>query len=137
MMDANSRDACLKEVKILQNVEHPNIVKCFKYFIQVRCLPCRGPTHAACSKDAPPPRRLDAPHHLACGAPRSACSLCIPVTAMGHPLAMRCSPGHCHPMRWASTLTHCHPQLPPPHVVILHMAVLFPRAPRLGRTMSW
>lgn len=34
MMDAVTRQACLKEVKILQNVEHPNIVKCFKSFIQ-------------------------------------------------------------------------------------------------------
>lgn len=33
MMDPASRQACVKEVKILQNVEHPNIVKCFRSFL--------------------------------------------------------------------------------------------------------
>ncbi|KAG2445744.1 hypothetical protein HXX76_000350 [Chlamydomonas incerta] len=33
MMDPVSRQACVKEVKILQNVEHPNIVKCFRSFL--------------------------------------------------------------------------------------------------------
>ncbi|GIL47477.1 hypothetical protein Vafri_4297, partial [Volvox africanus] len=33
MMDQASRQACVKEVKILQNVEHPNIVKCFRSFL--------------------------------------------------------------------------------------------------------
>lgn len=34
MMDPQARQDCLKEVKILQNLEHPNIVKCFNSFIQ-------------------------------------------------------------------------------------------------------
>ncbi|EFJ50934.1 NimA-related protein kinase 7 [Volvox carteri f. nagariensis] len=33
MMDQASRQACVKEVKILQNVEHPHIVKCFRSFL--------------------------------------------------------------------------------------------------------
>jgi len=36
MMDPQARQDCLKEVKILQNLEHRNIVKCFDSFIQVR-----------------------------------------------------------------------------------------------------
>jgi hypothetical protein len=39
MMDPQARQDCLKEVKILQNLEHPNIVKCFNSFIQVRGKP--------------------------------------------------------------------------------------------------
>ena len=35
MMDPQARQDCLKEVKILQNLEHRNIVKCFDSFIQV------------------------------------------------------------------------------------------------------
>eukprot|EP00199_Chlamydomonas_sp_CCMP681_P007006 CAMPEP_0119109734 /NCGR_PEP_ID=MMETSP1180-20130426/22781_1 /TAXON_ID=3052 ORGANISM="Chlamydomonas cf sp, Strain CCMP681" /NCGR_SAMPLE_ID=MMETSP1180 /ASSEMBLY_ACC=CAM_ASM_000741 /LENGTH=302 /DNA_ID=CAMNT_0007095665 /DNA_START=161 /DNA_END=1069 /DNA_ORIENTATION=+ len=34
MMEPQARSDCLKEVKILQNLEHPNIVKCFNSFIQ-------------------------------------------------------------------------------------------------------
>ena len=36
MMDPQARQDCLKEVRILQNLEHPNIVKCFNSYIQVR-----------------------------------------------------------------------------------------------------
>ena len=35
MMDHQTRSDCLKEVKILQSLEHPNIVKCYNSFIQV------------------------------------------------------------------------------------------------------
>lgn len=35
MMDPQARQDCLKEVKILQSLEHPNIVKCYNSFIQV------------------------------------------------------------------------------------------------------
>uniref|UniRef100_A0A7R9VYE8 non-specific serine/threonine protein kinase n=1 Tax=Chlamydomonas euryale TaxID=1486919 RepID=A0A7R9VYE8_9CHLO len=34
MMDPKARQDCLKEVKILENLQHPNIVKCFTSFIQ-------------------------------------------------------------------------------------------------------
>uniref|UniRef100_A0A7S0RG92 non-specific serine/threonine protein kinase n=1 Tax=Chlamydomonas leiostraca TaxID=1034604 RepID=A0A7S0RG92_9CHLO len=34
MMDPQARVDCLKEVKILQSLEHPNIVKCYNSFIQ-------------------------------------------------------------------------------------------------------
>ncbi|GAX78152.1 hypothetical protein CEUSTIGMA_g5594.t1 [Chlamydomonas eustigma] len=34
MMDPQTRQDCLKEVRILQNLQHPNIVKCFNSFIQ-------------------------------------------------------------------------------------------------------
>jgi len=35
MMDPQARVDCLREVKILQSLEHPNIIKCFNSFIQV------------------------------------------------------------------------------------------------------
>ncbi len=34
MMDPQARQDCLKEVRILQNLEHGSIVKCFNSFIQ-------------------------------------------------------------------------------------------------------
>lgn len=34
MMDPQARVDCLREVKILQSLEHPNIIKCFNSFIQ-------------------------------------------------------------------------------------------------------
>jgi hypothetical protein len=33
--DAHARQACLKEVKILSSVEHPNIINIVKSFIEV------------------------------------------------------------------------------------------------------
>ena len=37
MMDSQQRQDCLKEVKILQSLEHENIVRCHASFIQVQC----------------------------------------------------------------------------------------------------
>jgi len=34
MMDQTARDECLKEVKLLQQLDHPNIIKCLATFIQ-------------------------------------------------------------------------------------------------------
>jgi hypothetical protein len=36
MMDPAARTDCLKEVKLLQNLEHANIVRCHNSFLQVR-----------------------------------------------------------------------------------------------------
>lgn len=65
---------CLKEVKILQNLEHPNIVKCYNSFIQVRRPWRRSPggrrmctPHSPHLNRAPPPVRVagQRAHHRA------------------------------------------------------------------------
>ena len=45
MMDPQARQDCLKEVRILQNLEHPNIVKCFNSYIQARERASRTGSH--------------------------------------------------------------------------------------------
>lgn len=34
-MDAAARQECIREVKILQSLDHPNIIRCHASFIQV------------------------------------------------------------------------------------------------------
>ena len=59
ILDPQARMDCLKEVKILQNLEHPNIVKCYDSFIQVGCtvhinLGIAPPLAAHCTVHNPP-----------------------------------------------------------------------------------